>query len=213
EVRDNRDPRMLATISNELHLSGLKSSYSSTGYVAQKFLNEDLTNKPEGTNSNFNPTDGMVIRFGEVILNYAEATAELATMGRTAMLQQDLTKSINKLSTRPSVDMPHLQVVGGQPAVNGQVYDDPERDSSVPPLIWEIRRERRIELVMENAFRNEDLRRWRKLEYADTRNSDVNRGAWIDKSDWPSALSVDIENDATEGYIVPAPSSQNQRIY
>src|SRR5699024_7400908 len=53
EVRDNRDPRMLATISNELHLSGLKSSYSSTGYVAQKFLNEDLTNKPEGTNSNF----------------------------------------------------------------------------------------------------------------------------------------------------------------
>jgi hypothetical protein len=204
EVMTNRDPRLPASIVDELRLTGLRSDYSTTGYSSFKFFNESIANSPEGGNSNFNPTDAVEVRYAEVLLNYAEATAE-----RGALTQADLDKSINLLRDR--VGMPHLQIVGGEPAVNGVVYDDPERDPDVPPLLWEIRRERRIELLME-GFRHDDLRRWRKLEYADTPDSDANRGAWIDESEWPDALSVTIEDGATEGYIVPAPSLAAQRV-
>ena len=87
--------------------------------------------------------------------------------------------------------MPHLQVIGGYPAVNGVMINDPDRDINpdgtsyeVPPMIWEIRRERRIELALE-GFRFDDLKRWGKLQYMDyTRPSQltVNRGAWINMS-------------------------------
>jgi hypothetical protein len=197
---------MSETFGNALRLSGLTSSYSTTGYVVQKFLNESIRNVPEGTNSNFNPTDAVVIRFGEVLLNYAEATAELGTL-----TQQDLDISINRLRARADVKMPPLQVIGGQPAVNGVVYADQERDPTVSPLLWEIRRERRIELVMEAGLRNEDLRRWKKLEYTDTQGSDVNRGAWINKADYPAALSVTIEGGSTQGYVIPASALASQR--
>ncbi|ULT45703.1 RagB/SusD family nutrient uptake outer membrane protein [Niabella defluvii] len=42
--------------------------------------------------------------------------------------------------------------------------NDPSRDADVPALIWEIRRERRMEFVLEN-FRLLDLKRWKKLQY------------------------------------------------
>jgi len=207
-VMADRDPRMAETFVNELRLSGLTSSYSTTGYAVHKFLNESIRNAPEGTNSNFNPTDAVVIRYGEVLLNYAEATAELGML-----TQSDLDISINQLRARAVVNMPPLQVLGGQPAANGVAYDDPARDPTVSALLWEIRRERRIELVMEAGLRNEDLRRWRKLEYANTQNSDVNRGAWINAAEWPAGLSVTIEGGGTEGYIIPASAAASQRTF
>jgi hypothetical protein len=97
--------------------------------------------------------------------------------------------------------------------VNGNTYDDPNRDPDVPAMIWEIRRERRVELMME-GFRLDDLRRWKKLGYVDTvENFDVNLGAWIDKTNYPDADLSGIQladangnllpANATEGYIVP----------
>ena len=108
--------------------------------------------------------------------------------------------------------MPALQVIGDQPAVNGVTYDDPDKDPTVPSLIWEIRRERRIELLFE-GFRLDDLRRWKKLEYTTTTNSDINRGAWIKKADYPNLKDVKIESDAAEGYIIPAWKPETQRIF
>lgn len=197
-VMANRDPRLPETIVPELRLPGVAANYSTSGYSVRKFFNEALKDDPTGS-SNLNTTDAPVMRLGEVLLNYAEAAAELGTL-----TQQDLDISINKLRDRPGINMPHLQVMGGQPAVNGVVYDDPDRDPTVPSLIWEIRRERRTELMYE-GFRNDDLKRWKKLEYTDTvDNPDINRGAWIKRSDWPPTLNVHIENDANEGYIIPA---------
>lgn len=204
----NRDPRLTETIVPELRLKGVVSNYSTSGYATRKFFNESIKDLPEGS-SNLNRTDAPVIRFGEVLLNYAEATAELGTL-----TQDDLDKSINKLRSRPGINMPALQVIGGQPAVNGTTYDDPERDQTVPALIWEIRRERRTELMFE-GFRLDDLKRWKKLEYTDTQaNADINRGAWIKRSDWPTLhTDVKIENNASEGYIIPAPSAASQRLF
>ena len=203
----DRDPRLTETIVPELRLNGEIAYYSTSGYAVHKFYNPALRDIAEG-NSNTNNTDAPVIRYGEVLLNYAEAAAELGNI-----TQADLDKSINKLRDRPGINMPHLEVVGDQPAINGVTYDDPERDPTVSPLIWEIRRERRTELMFE-GFRLDDLKRWKKLEYTDTvDNPDINRGAWIVKAEHPTAKDVTIEGGAAEGYIIPAPKAETQRRY
>jgi hypothetical protein len=206
DVMTDRDPRMYATFVNALRLNGIAGNYSSSGYAVLKFLNDEIKDLPEGL-GNLNPTDAPVIRLGEVMMNYAEAAAELGTL-----TQADLDLTINKLRKRTGINMPALQIIGGSPAVNGVTYDDPNRDPTVPSLIWEIRRERRIELMME-GFRTSDLRRWKKYEYADTKaKPDINRGAWIKKSDFPG-VKVDIEGGAAEGYIVPAIKPEIQRTF
>ncbi|ULT22102.1 RagB/SusD family nutrient uptake outer membrane protein [Sphingobacterium sp. E70] len=48
----------------------------------------------------------------------------------------------------------------------GAIANDPLRDGDVSPLMWEIRRERRMEFVFEYS-RLMDLRRWKKLNYMD----------------------------------------------
>lgn len=205
-VMANRDPRLAQTVVGALRINQYAANYSTSGYSVHKFLNEALKNAPEASGS-LNQTDGPVIRYGEVLMNYAEAAAELGNI-----TQADLDKSINVLRKRPGIGLPDLQVIGGEPAVNGVVYDDPERDPTVPSLIWEIRRERRTELMME-GFRLDDLRRWKKLEYADTQdNPTINRGAWISKTDYPDT-DAHIEGDANEGYIVPAIKQESQRLF
>lgn len=207
DVMTNRDQRLIQTVVQELRLNGYVSNYSTSGYSVRKFFNDAMKDAPEGS-SNLNITDAPVIRYGEVLLNYAEAAAELGNL-----TQEDLDKSINKLRDRPGIAMPHLEVIGGQPAVDGVVYDDPERDPTVPSLIWEIRRERRTELMFE-GFRLDDLKRWKKLEYTSTPDSDINRGAWIVRAEWPNLNpDVKIENDAPEGYIIPAWRPETQRIF
>lgn len=206
-VMKNRDPRIKETFFPVLRVNGNATNYSTSGYAVQKFFNESLKDLPEGSGS-LNATDAPVIRFGEVLLNYAEAAAELGTLTQT-----DLDKTINKLRSRPGIAMPALQVIGNQPAVNNFVYDDPQRDPTVSSLIWELRRERRIELALE-GFRLDDLKRWKKLELTDTKaNVDINRGAWIKKSDFPGIKDVYLENNSSEGYIVPAFKEESQRIF
>ena len=160
-VMADRDPRITETFAPDLRLNGAATNYSTSGYAVRKFFNEAIKDALEG-NGQLNITDAPEIRYGEVLLNYAEATAELGTL-----TQADLDKSINLLRSRPGIAMPKLQVLGNQPAVNGVAYNDPQRDPTVPALIWEIRRERRTELMFE-GFRLDDLKRWKKLEYTDT---------------------------------------------
>lgn len=57
---------------------------------------------------------------------------------------------------------------------------DPARDKDVTPLIWEIRRERRMELFYEHC-RLHDIKRWKKLEYMDNNKyPDTMIGPWVD---------------------------------
>ncbi|HTN38028.1 MAG TPA: RagB/SusD family nutrient uptake outer membrane protein [Arachidicoccus sp.] len=216
-VLKDRDSRMAETFAPDLRpvgytrAAGTFFGASSTAYATLKFLNEEIMNDNRGL-SNVNPTDAPIIRLGEVMVNYAEAAAELG-----GLTQQDLNMSINKLRSRPGGNLPPLQVMGGLPAVNGVVYDDPKRDPTVSSMIWEIRRERRVELSMEGV-REDDLRRWKKLDYLDmTKHPDLNRGAWIKKSDYPNlSSSVVLENGASEGYIKPATALRvfsDNRVY
>lgn len=210
--RDGRLAETFVTDETALRLKGETTVNTTTGYSTHKFKNEAISGTNEGQ-SNLNPTDGPTIRYAEVLINYAEASAELGTL-----TQSDLDLTINKLRDREAVALPHLQVVGGNPAVGGVVYDDPARDLTVSSLLWEIRRERRNELVFE-GFRLDDLRRWKKLEYTDTEdNSTINRGAWIVASEHPDMVDVVIENESTVdgevyGYIRPSTAIQSQRRF
>ena len=78
-------------------------------------------------------------------MNYAEAKAELGTI-----TQGDIDISIKKLRNR--VGMPNLTLAG--------IPTDPNWDfPTLSPVINEIRRERKIELCLEN-LRLDDIMRW-----------------------------------------------------
>ncbi|MDR3287537.1 MAG: RagB/SusD family nutrient uptake outer membrane protein [Prevotellaceae bacterium] len=134
--------------------------------------------------SNTNASDAPVFRYGEVLLNWIEAKAEVATLGGAAVTQSDINKSINALRDRP-LDANAI-ARGVQKTVHMDISslpNDPDRDSDVSELIWEIRRERRMELAYEYC-RLYDIKRWKKLDYMKTSSSpkfsDNMLGPWID---------------------------------
>ncbi len=88
--------------------------------------------------------------------------------------------SINKIRSRPlDEDALKAGVTKTAPMSLSSLPNDPERDDDVPQLLWEIRRERRMEFAFEYS-RYEDLRRWHKLEYMDTdANKDLLYGTWV----------------------------------
>ena len=102
-----------------------------------------------------NTTDAPLFRVGEVMVNYAEAMCELGKFDQTAA-----DKSINKLRARGHVAKMTVEDITDD--------FDTARDPSVPALLWEVRRERRVELMGE-GFRLDDLRRWKKGDYVNKR--------------------------------------------
>ena len=93
-------------------------------------------------------TDDFIFRYGNILVSYAEAKAELGEC-----TQEVLDKSVNLLRDR--VGMPHLTVDVGFVDPNWPNWEIP-----VTPLINEIRRERRIESAAEGK-RWDDLVRWK----------------------------------------------------
>lgn len=219
----NRDPRLADNIDEEsgLRLNGVAAVYAASGYYANRYVNKDLINKPGGMSST-NTTDAPVMKLNEVMLNYIEAAAELADLGQYTLTQADFDKTINAIRDRQSTKMPHVTLAGNALKVNGVEINDPDRDATVKPILWEIRRERRVELAYEGVRFN-DLRRWGKLEYADmTKNKKLNMGAWINKADYPenaealAKITLCDENGnivtGNEGYIMPITEVAKMRV-
>ena len=152
----------------------------STGYGILKFDEPETpgqfrqaTNGPE--------TDGPVFWLAEIVLNHAEACAEL---GETAAA----IASINKLRTR-----------AGMPGYKDQT--DPANNMGVSNLIWEVRRERRVELMFDINDRYWSLIRWHQLDKLDTEKyPEQTQGAWIEKG-WPIDLNAVKLTNGDHGYI------------
>lgn len=123
--------------------------YSPVKYATYELIRTQPTQGVQAT------TDAPIFRYGEVLLNYAEAAFELGTIS-----QGDLDKSINLLRARAGVA--DLTMAVG--------FNADDRDPTVDPLLWEIRRERRVELMLE-PFRKFDLLRWAKGPYYDKDDS------------------------------------------
>ena len=186
-----RDPRFEATFQS------VPKVQSATLLYASKFIDRtgptfwDSGNIPPMYGSNTNTNDAPVMRYSEVLLNWIEAKAELATMGGAAVTQANIDASINKIRNRP-LDSEAIAkgVQKTAPMSLATLPDDPDRDPDVSALIWEIRRERRMEFVFEYS-RLLDIKRWKKINYMSaTQNPDLLLGLWINvKEEVPALLA------------------------
>ncbi|EOS16443.1 MAG: RagB/SusD family nutrient uptake outer membrane protein [Bacteroides sp.] len=151
----DRDPRMYQIINNPhrptlIDLEGvhvwesqnIAPNQGVSGYNLTKYLSPI----PDQNEANSSTYDWFLYRYAEVLLNYAEAKAELGTC-----TQADLDKTVNLLRDR--VEMAHLSI---NPVVDNSV----DYGYSISPLLYEIRRERRVELATE-GFRWSDIVRWK----------------------------------------------------
>jgi hypothetical protein len=128
-----------------------------TGYLFIKHWTNDI--RDNGTTTMSRQT-AVIFRYAEVLLMYAEAKAELETI-----TDADLDNTINRLRERAGFNFTtypnsklSLKNIPDDPRLDG-IYAD-KLAYSVSPLIREIRRERRIEMVLE-GLRREDLVRWK----------------------------------------------------
>ena len=161
KVAENRDPRLAQTVcinDGKTLLWALDNppryfiaptfdqggqNDCATGY--QTYKGHNFWQRPSNAIVGGQGLSGLILfRFAEALLIYAEAKAELGTI-----TQADLDRSVNKLRDR--VNMPHLNV---------NVTNDPNFEfSTLPPVIQEVRRERKVEYACE-GYRYDDIMRW-----------------------------------------------------
>ena len=154
--------------------------------------------------ANLNTCDKPIYHIEQILLNYAELMFE---KGRFDQTVADAT--INKL--RPRAGVANMIV-----AEIDENFD-PMRDKTVDPVLWEIRRERMIELLGE-GFGFQDIRRWKKGSWYINRDQ---MGCYINKSDytttagasiaaWNSLVVVnrDYSPATTEGYLARFPNPE-----
>jgi hypothetical protein len=205
EMVKTRDSRYEATF----HSTPTPKNRASFLYIV-KFLPRDVEARVAGggtpgtefSGAN-NTTDAPVLRYAEVLLNWIESKAELATLGAAAVSQEDIDASINKIRKRPLAAEAVAKGVAQTAALSlAALPVDPERDVTVSPLLWEIRRERRMELTFEYS-RFADLKRWSKLQYMDTeQNPDLLAGAWVNfPTEAPEEIKTTVSVMKLDGQI------------
>lgn len=204
-IEDNRDPRLAATImvpgdlirqnSDGTTVEWANPDFSTanagnTGYESQKYRNVNI----DDNISNFSrETSRIIMRYAEALLIFAEAKAELGTI-----TQADLDKSINELRAR-----------AGMPGITlGSLTVDPDWPNygyTLSDILYEVRRERSVELIAE-GFREDDLYRWRAHALFD---GDQPRGAYLEDGIVNTELSIGDANVDSEGYLLPFASTGN----
>jgi len=160
--------------------------YSYTGYQPIKWSLDDINVDTRDLNTN----SVSIFRYGEVLLNYAEAKAELGTLtdadwSKTVGLLRARGGITGGLTTKPTVVDPYLQ----------EKYFPAISD----PVILEIRRERGIELCME-GFRFYDIVRWKRGELMQMEWN----GIYIPALDTPLDLNEDGKPDVMYYTVPPA---------
>lgn len=160
---EDRDWRLVQTVNGPEHtfinLSGEvmpktpDCTISRTGYAFIKWSVEKEENYSTGKSNNSIP----LMRYAEVLLNYAEAKAELGQM------TEDIWNStIGELRGRAGVTNIYPQSANYKADAWLKSYYDinPDNSSYLTNTILEIRRERVTEMIMENGLRAEDIKRW-----------------------------------------------------
>lgn len=152
EMKD-RDPRLAQTVRSLGYTRSDGSAappnfgYTFTGYHLLKFSLDDK--RLDGVGEGYNSITMM--RYAEILLNYAEAAAELGKLGSDATIWNE---TIGALRTRAGVDPM-------QPATADSYLQQTYFPEIADKYLLEVRRERGIELVYE-GLRYDDLMRWKK---------------------------------------------------
>ena len=137
---------MYTKVNGETLPKNTNTTYTYNFYQNVKFSIENEENYSKGKNDNDYP----ILRYGEVLLNYAEAKAEL---NNGELSQEDWNKTIGLLRARAGV---------------ANIYPDASWDcgwikayyGNLSNVLTEIRRERTVELLGE-GMREADLYRWK----------------------------------------------------
>lgn len=154
---ENRDNRLYQTIrtpyydsprSGNENLRLADWAYTYTGYQPAKWSEP---NKPLGEGS-VNTNSVQIFRYAEVLLNYAEAKAELGTI-----TDVDWSNTVGKLRSRAGI----MSGLNSLPTTVDTHLQENYFPNISDPVILEIRRERGIELAME-GHRFYDLVRWKR---------------------------------------------------
>ncbi|MBR5886058.1 MAG: RagB/SusD family nutrient uptake outer membrane protein [Alistipes sp.] len=159
---------MYTKVNGETLLKNTNTTYTYNFYQNVKFSIENEENYSKGKNDNDYP----ILRYGEVLLNYAEAKAELNN-GELSL--EDWNKTIGLLRARAGV---------------ANIYPDASWDcgwikayyGNLSNVLTEIRRERTVELLGE-GMREADLYRW-KLGHLIVDRQTNNQGwmgVWVPK--------------------------------
>lgn len=168
-----------------------------TGYQSRKWAAErEVATEKEGY-------DYPIIRYAEVLLNYAEAVFERDD----AISDADLNLSLNLVRQRVNPEMPKLS--------NSLV-----KAHASMTMREEIRRERTIELIHE-GFRVDDLKRWKTAETEMPQDILGVKFAGTDwETRWPSMTTTTNSEGCiiyesgrewtTKNYLLPIPSDQLQ---
>jgi len=190
-----RDPRFEATFWDE-------PKSSATGLYCEKFIDRigptyayNGESRPTCYGSCTNENGFPCVRYASTVLDWIEAKAELADkFGGATVTQDDLDKSINAVRSRPLDATAIAKGVTKTAALQiDALPDDPERTGAAQqttlgyktvgacsPLIWEIRRERRMEFFLEQV-RVLDIRRWGQLELMlGANNPDLLIGGYVE---------------------------------
>lgn len=194
----NRDPRMAQTLhgpgfvmadtdDSGAHITeALSWERTFNGYRIIKYIS--TTEHETATTST---TDYPVIRYAEVLLNYAEAKAELGTL--TA---EDLAKTVNVIRAR--VGVPGLDAV---PADSDELMEQyyPHAKGSQKAAILEVRRERTVELFCE-GFRQWDMLRWGEGNLLTPKATKGFQGIYISAAEVGSDIDLD-KNGTPDLYL------------
>lgn len=185
EELDNRDPRLRQTINKpgedfsifsrtngftDAKINGINypaitynvGEFNLVGstFTGYTFIKHLILSRPQHEVTQKGTQTAHIYRYAEVLLMYAEAKAEL-----NQITNEDLDKTINALRERAGFDFNKypsarltLAYKDEDPRLN-KIYAT-ALEYTPTPILREIRRERRVEMVLENR-RYEDLVRWK----------------------------------------------------
>ena len=165
EVKD-RDPRLAQSIRTPGYkrigakrVQGPDLGVTITGYQPIKFVQDTTASGGQIDRNDRSTCDMPVFRYAEVLLNYAEAKAELGSLS-----PDDLNITVNEIRSRVGMPALTMRDLDKQPDwyLSSEEYGYPNVTGSneIVNAILEIRRERTVELIQE-GFRLQDLYRWK----------------------------------------------------
>ncbi len=161
-------------------------SYTFTGYMPIKWSLDDAYYDTRDLNIN----SISIFRYAEVLLNYAEAKAELGTL-----TNEDWTATVGALRKRAGI-------TGGltaKPTVVDTYLQSKYFPQITDPVVLEVRRERGIELCLE-GFRFDDIVRWKRGELMTMEWN----GMYVPELDKPMDLNEDGILDVAFYKVLPA---------